>query len=227
MKRKIFSVLCAVLMVLVFSVSAYAIETVDLTRTGSITITMLYDGQAVPGGSLTAYRVAEVFEDDANFGYRFTDAFASCGLSLDSLSAELASGLADFATEHSLAGTKQSIGEDGSVRFSDLELGLYLFIQEDAAEGYQNVLPILISVPGKSDEGYLYDVDGSPKLSLVPAPTETETETTESETTQPTEPKLPQTGQMNWPIPVLALSGISIFVIGWCMRRSGKERYEG
>lgn len=32
---------------------------------------------------------------------------------------------------------------------------------------------------------------------------------------EPSEPKLPQTGQLNWPIPVLTVSGLVLFSIGW------------
>ncbi len=32
--------------------------------------------------------------------------------------------------------------------------------------------------------------------------------------------KLPQTGQLNWPIPLLAIGGIFLFILGWALNRS-------
>ena len=38
---------------------------------------------------------------------------------------------------------------------------------------------------------------------------------------KPQDPTLPQTGQLNWPVPVLAVSGVVLFTIGWliCFNR--------
>lgn len=40
-------------------------------------------------------------------------------------------------------------------------------------------------------------------------------------------PKLPQTGQMNWPIPVMTVSGLALFLLGWflCFGRK-RDSYE-
>ena len=34
---------------------------------------------------------------------------------------------------------------------------------------------------------------------------------------------LPQTGQLNWPVPVLACSGVLLFAAGWVLNRQGKK----
>ena len=40
-------------------------------------------------------------------------------------------------------------------------------------------------------------------------------------------PELPKTGQLDWPVPVLAVLGLCMIVAGWALRRSGKkEQYE-
>ena len=39
----------------------------------------------------------------------------------------------------------------------------------------------------------------------------------------PDTPVLPQTGQLNWPIPVLACSGVLLFATGWCLNKKGKK----
>ena len=38
--------------------------------------------------------------------------------------------------------------------------------------------------------------------------------------------KLPQTGQLNWPVPMLALGGLFFVVLGLCLRRRGEDDHE-
>ena len=39
----------------------------------------------------------------------------------------------------------------------------------------------------------------------------------------PDKPVLPQTGQLNWPVPVLACGGVLLFAVGWVLNRQGKK----
>lgn len=41
----------------------------------------------------------------------------------------------------------------------------------------------------------------------------------------PDKPVLPQTGQLNWPVPVLACSGVLLFAVGWILNRQGKKEH--
>ncbi len=41
----------------------------------------------------------------------------------------------------------------------------------------------------------------------------------------PTDPKLPQTGQLNWPVPVLVVLGLLLLAAGW-VTRFGKRQNE-
>lgn len=228
MKRTILAVVCAVVLVCSLAVQTVAAEPVDLDRKGSISVTMRSQEEAVPGGTLTLIRVATVTEDDGNYSFAFTDAFADCGLSLENLSSQmLADNLADYAADNDIEGITGEISETGEISFRDLELGLYLLVQQTPAEGYCRVSPFLVSVPASHDGTYVYDVDASPKTSVEPEPTES-TEPPPTTEPKPSDPQLPQTGQTNWPVPVLAVSGILIFLLGWYMNRTGrKDRYEG
>ena len=231
MKKRVISLLCLVLLLGALVLTASAAEVPDLSRTGSISFDMTYQGQVVPGGSLTLYRVAEVHvENGADYSFRFVESYAACGVSLEDLSAaETAQSLADYTAANGIQGVKNQIDEKGHVTFADLELGLYLLVQEDAAEGYNAARPFLVTVPGRENEAYVYEVNASPKLELETAPTEPTEPTTAppSEPTEPTEPDIPQTGQNNWPVPVLAVTGIFLVALGWYFRLSAKEkRYE-
>lgn len=41
---------------------------------------------------------------------------------------------------------------------------------------------------------------------------------------EPTGPKLIQTGQVNWPIPMLAVAGMLLFIFGWVQNRKSEEQ---
>lgn len=210
MKRKILCLLCAA--VLCVSVICAAAE--DML--GSISITMHYQGIPVPGGTLTLYQVA--LQDGER--WVLTEDFYACGLNMYDVSAASAKEFAAYAAEQGIAGRKEIIDESGFVAFWELEAGLYLLVQEDAAEGYSLASPFFVTVPCDG----AYDVDASPKLSLTTDETEPPPST---EPTKPTDPGLPKTGQMNWPVPVLAAGGLLVFMVGMFLNRTGrKERYE-
>lgn len=217
-KRMAALLICLCLM-LAMGVTAYAHEVPDLTRTGSLSVTMTYDGKAVPGGMLTLYRVGAVSEEDGNYSFVLTEDFAGSHLSLEDISSDtLAEKLSAYASNKGLTGTKVTIGTDGKASASGLTLGLYLVVQTRAADGYEAVSPFLVSVPMNEKGTYIYDVDASPKTSLT---SETPTPST------PSDPNLPQTGQLNWPVPVLAVLGLCLFLFGWALRFGAKkERHE-
>ncbi len=218
MKKQLFPVICILLLLSVLTVNVSALEEPDVSRTGSISITMTYQGTAVPGGSLTLYRVAEVHEENgADYSFRLI--YENCPVSLDRLDdAATAQALADYVAENEISGTKLPIRQDGTIYFEDLELGLYLLVQQDAAEGFGKVNPFLVSVPVYQDGSYLYEVDASPKVGLTP------TEPDEPPPDDPPPPDLPQTGQLQWPIPILAIGGLIMVVFGICLQVYGRKK---
>lgn len=229
MTKRIAAFLSAMILLVALATAASAVSVPDLSRRGTVNATLCYGDSPVSGGSLTLYRVAEIqVENNADYSFCLTGEFAGADVKLDALDdLETAAALAQFVLEHDLEGTLQKIGESGKVSFGDLELGLYLVIQQEAAEGFKEIAPFLVSLPGMKDGIYIYEVDASPKLSLILTPTEPPTEPT-TEPTEPPPPKLPQTGLLLWPIPVLAIGGLLLMVIGWALRTSErKQGHEG
>lgn len=217
------SLLIALLLCCMWPATAFAAhEAPDLTRQGSLHVSVrdTESGKAVSGGELTLYKVAYVQEDNGGYTFAYTDDFASCGRSLDDLNDHMLAGdLAVFAKEKVLRGTILTIDENGMV-FRALDLGLYLLVQTQPAENYTTLNPFLVTIPLHEEgmEGYVYDVDATPKTGTVtyvpptppPAP--------------PTPPeKLPQTGQLWWPVPILTLCGMSC-IIGGLIRRKHANR---
>ena len=207
--------ICALLLIaLLLAPAALAVQPVDLDRTGSISVTLREtDGKTpVPGGALTAFFVAALDLEDGNEVLRYTAPFADYCVAAETLLTALpAEDLAKWAREHSAEGKTVSIDAQGSAVFSELKLGLYLIVQTTPASGRAVVKPFLVSVPARDGDRILYDVDASPKVSAPGAPTVTPTPAPSGE-------KLPQTGQLWWPVPVLAVLGLLCIAVGWRKR---------
>ena len=226
MRKRIIAITLLIVLLCTVSVSAAAHEVPDPDRLGSITVAMTYRGRPISGGSLTVYRVADVVSENGNMVFDYTDDFADCTIPVTDLeSSRLPEALRRIARDKGLSGVTQSLGRDGKTVFSDLEIGLYLVVQHEAAPGYTRINPFLVSVPQNRDGHYIYDVDTAPKN--IPGPEEIPTEPTEP--TRPAEPPkpedhLPQTGQLNWPVPVMAAAGMLLMVGGICLHVSGKRK---
>ena len=230
LKKSLFALLTVAVLMCAMNMTAYSHDVPDLSQKGSVTITMRQDGTVVSGGTISLYQVGRITETDGNYGFTPTGDFADCGESLDDVqSAKLAQKLAQYAETHQLSGKTKEIGVKGTVSFTQLTPGLYLFKQDRAASGYNKAEPFLVSVPMLENGTYVYDVDASPKVELKkgssPAtPGSPGTPGTASKkSARSLGGKLPQTGQLNWPIPVLVVSGLGMFSVGW-MLRFGKKK---
>ena len=245
-RKRLAAVLAALTLLVWCAAPAFALEVVDLSRTGSIKVS-LYDSEtseAVGGGTLTLYRVAKVQKDNANLSFVYTNGFEDCGVELGDLSeGELAGRLAEkiAATAES---TTVEISDLGAAEFGDLEVGLYLVVQTTAAENYNVINPFLVSVPIQENGSYVYDVDALPKVGTAakkaPGPDNPdgwvlgangEKIYRNPEAPSPDNPNgyvmgahgLPQTGQLNWPIPVLAVTGVVLVAAGIKLKKGTRK----
>lgn len=106
----------------------------------------------------------------------------------------------------------------GIAVFGDLKAGLYLIVQKQAAEGYDAIQPFLVTVPIMENGQYVYDVNAHPKVGTASR------KTTQTPPTQEVLSALPQTGQLNWPVPVLAVTGAVLVAAGVVLKkRSGQN----
>lgn len=267
-RKRLAAVLAALTLLVWCAAPAFALEVVDLSRTGSIKVS-LYDSEtseAVGGGALTLYRVAKVQKDNANLSFVYTNGFEDCGVELGDLSeGELAGRLAEkiAATAES---TTVEISDLGVAEFGDLEVGLYLVVQTTAAENYNVIHPFLVSVPIQENGSYVYDVDALPKVGTAAKKTPEPPDTPDTpdtpdkpeeenpntpaapgpdnpdgwvlgasgenpEAPSPDNPNghvmgahgLPQTGQLNWPIPVLAVTGVVLVAAGIKLKKETRK----
>ena len=219
MKRIIASLL-ALSVLLSFSLTAYAHDVPQERDDCSIEVIVRYDGENVDGGTLTAIKVGYVDEDDGN--YFFSQEFTNAGIE-DITSPDASITQKEFYNENKGNYdfyTQTQTVKDGKATFTGLSAGLYLIVQNEAADGFSKLGAVLVGVPYMEDGRYQYHVTAAIKSEIEREP---ETEPTDPLPTEPEDPKLPQTGQMNWPIPLMAVMGLTLFVVGWVLC-FGKKR---
>ena len=218
MKNRILSFLLMLALLSALAIQASATHPVpDLSKNGSLTFTMDLDGKPLDNGNLNLYKVGEIAEENGNFFFRLLDDRTITQESeIDQI---LAEEMLTLAKELSCTKLTAPI-KAGKAVFAELPVGLYVVWQntEDATTGLQTIRPFLISVPSFQNGSYEMDVQARPKN----AP-----ETIPPETTEPTQPpsgeKLPQTGQLTWPIPLLAITGVTVFAFGWWLYFGRRE----
>lgn len=224
MKRTIGRILALLLCCLVFSLPVFAqgsAADLDLDRTGEIRLTVKdKNGIAPTRGTIACIQVARVTLENGDLGYERTNGFEKTNLSLeDFLSGDQsASSLVKDVQKRLPSGAKKQTCKisAGKVSFTELELGLYLICQESSFKNHESIQSFLVTLPMNGEEGWIYEVSATPKVGTV------------SQNPPKTPPsggysKLPQTGQLNWPVPVLAVSGLVLFSVGWLLTRSKHE----
>lgn len=221
MRKHLISGLLALLLLLCLPLSAAAHAVPDESQDGhcSITITMTYKGKAVPGGTLALYKVGDVVEDDGNYSFVPVEAIqADIPKFGDIQSPDLAGKLAKLEKKlTSVTAKPVTIDKKGTATFTDLRFGLYLVVQKTAASGYGKTSPFLVSVPYLYKDEYKYNVTSQPKTDL---------EREVKPTTPPSSGgggKLPQTGQLWWPVPVLVCAGLGCIAVGLIRRREAGD----
>lgn len=271
--KRMTAALVSVFLTVSMSLSAFAMgEPLDTGRTGSLTVTLAEQdtGKTVGGGGICLYKVADLTQDNGNYYYSMTETFAESGVSIMSTGQdEAAARLADYAAARELAGMTQVVGEDGTAAFANLELGIYLAVQTESADGWHPMSAFLVSIPMQIDGNgvWLYDLNANPKLepsgggnssrpgensggsssrgggggsssSVTTTPQVVEiadeqiplgtivTDIVDGDVPlAPLVVTLPQTGQLNWPVPVMAVSGLVLFAIGWYLAFHGEKTH--
>lgn len=169
------------------------------------------------------------------------------------MTADFASRLADYVSSKSLSAQMAEISSSGDASISLESNAVYLVVQTTSAAGYEKINPFCLVLPYKIAGQTVNNIVAQPKdaqkMPSKPAtpntpstpssssssnrkvsskpqypgtPTITAKKTSKT-TTASTVPTLPQTGQLNWPIPLLALAGLTLFVWGWADQKKGER----
>ena len=167
MGRKILSVLLILWILCLMPMTAFA-GNLDFDRTGSISVTLMNQDSKTPitGVELSMYHVAIVSHNSAgNLSYNYTNAFIDCGFELDDPA--LAAKLDAYVKERSFPVTKLVTDAQGNVTFTNLALGTYFIQQSNTVPGYAPCTSFLVTVPNHNADGYVYDVNASPKTEIT------------------------------------------------------------
>lgn len=219
--KKIVTILVALSVLLSFPLTAYAHDVPQERNDCSIELTVRYDGENVDGGTLTAIKVGYMSEEDGN--YFFSQEFTNARIE-DITSPDASKTQKEFYNNNKSNYdfyTQTQTVTDGKATFSGLSTGLYLIVQNEAAHGFSKLGTFLVSVPYMEGGEYQYHVTASLKSEL-----EREPKPTDPSPTEPDDPKLPQTGQLNWPVPLMTIVGLVFFVVGLVLCFAKKENHE-
>lgn len=236
--RPLIGVFLIINFICVFVLNVYAGEKDQTVSDCSVTVD-LSDGdlEEIQGVDIHVIKVL-------NQDYSFTDAYKGCSIALSDLEKKDApKKLYEYSIENSLDSKTRSGKTDsnGKASFSDLTRGIYL-IYTVKENDYQAFEPILAELPEEINGVKNNSVTVYPKT--VPKEQKT-TEATEEKTTEKkkeekkteeksgskdTEDKskknLMQTGQLNWPVPVMTLAGLVMMITGIRVRENKKESDE-
>lgn len=205
-----------------------AVNVPDLNKTGSISVTLMdkKNDRNVTDGELTLYKVASAVSEDGSYTYAYVNGWEGCGIPLENLEDSELAGKLESRLPDTEKGITKALDTKGSVVYTDLSAGLYLLVQTKTSAGYEKIESFLVSVPLNMDGEWVYDVDASPKVGNVTA-SKPDTPTSDTPKTSAKSlqvgNRLPQTGQLDWPIPVLSIVGLLLFSAGWMLRRSEKD----
>ena len=195
----------------------------DLSRKGSLSITFTCDGQPISDGNKVGiFKVADaVFDDSQGYKFVWNGEFAAAGAmpeNLDAVNGELADKLVNIAKDKrvTLYRNSQELDEKGNVTFKELEVGLYLVVHakkveitlSDKSKVTYTINPFLVSVPQKEGGKLTYNVVTNPKVSPEKSTTPPPKKTT------PPPRRVPQTGQLWWPVMALSLTGALFVTLG-------------
>lgn len=222
--RKTIQRIALLALALMLCASALAAE-FDVNKEGSISVQIqTAKGTKVKNAKLELYRVGDVQIVDSNLTFVLTDEFADSGANLSDLNAAGLASTLNTAAKNLTPMATATTDSNGKATFSNLEVGLYLVVQNGFTKKmyFTEISPFIVSVPMTNAEGtgWNYDIDAGPKVKAVAKPTATPTATSEI-----TDEPLPQTGLLRWPIPVLGIGGILLFCLGWvlCFMRKNKK----
>jgi uncharacterized surface anchored protein len=167
MRRKMITLCVTVLLILTCSFTVFA-QDFDPEKNGAISVTLMEqsDKEPIVGAELSVYYVATVHMNmNGNLSYVYNDAFENSGIALDDPS--LAIKLDAFVLEENISSIKITTDKNGTATCKDLALGLYFIRQTGAVEGFAPCTPFMVTIPGMNADGYVYEVNASPKTEVA------------------------------------------------------------
>ena len=234
MKRIFCLIAVLIVTISMLPMAASAQEAVQLNKSGSITLKLYYDGKPIKDGSFACIQVADIIEKDGSYHFRqLLEKKVYKELPKASDVQQLVKDNKKFflSSDYTIYHTNST----GTVTFSGRKPGLYLIMQDKKFKDYSTMTSFLVTLPYQNNDGtYCNDVNANVKSELkkeYTSPTTPGSSGSSSGGTtigsRPSGGKLPQTGQLSWPIPWMTACGMLLFALGWWQFfGSRKDTYE-
>ena len=159
-----------ILMINISNVFAKETDTVDFTKEGSITVTLLEETEKEPieGAEITLYKIAIAKEENHQLRLKPIDELTICNLELNDLSSQnLINDIEACIIDKEIPKYKEVTNSYGRVKFDNLELGLYLVKQTNKQKGYSTFDSFLTIIPQEIENIWTYDIESIPKTEII------------------------------------------------------------
>lgn len=154
-----------------YSTNIYALEnnTIDFNSKGSIEITLSEktDNEKIEGAEILLYKVADAKSENHNLVFEYVDELKSCNASLNDLETKSKSEDIEKCINENINSLKQITDVNGTVKYNDLDLGLYLVKQNNIVKGYSKIDSFLVMIPKITDNKWIYDIKSTPKTDII------------------------------------------------------------
>lgn len=154
-----------------YSTNIYALEgnTIDFNSKGSIEITLneKTDNEKIEGAEILLYKVADAKSENHNLVFEYIDELKSCNASLNDLETKSKSEEIEKCINENIKSLKQITDINGTVKYNDLDLGLYLVKQNNIVEGFSKIDSFLVMIPKIVNNKWIYDIKSTPKTDII------------------------------------------------------------
>lgn len=200
---------------LIFPIEVIALNKIDSNKTGELNIILENIDCNI---KVNLYYIKEI-SDFSNLKYKFTDSFSGMVLEDNVSDLEYAIKLNDYIKQNNIAGIQLFTNKNGEVNFKNLKLGMYLITIDTFYYNEKNytVNPFLIEIPQPDQEiEWNYIITAYPKIfEKIENDEKNDSQENINVSENILENKLPETGILVWPIPILAFIGLLFLLIGY------------
>ena len=159
--------LIVLLLLLIIPTYAQA-DIVDFNKKGTITIELIEstDNTKVSDAEITIYKLANATEVDNNLSFKYIDELKDCNVNITDLK-EVTTELNDCIKDKVLPSYNLITDTNGTVKFNNLDLGLYLVKEKKVPDKYSSFDPFLLMIPMQIDNSWTYDIVSNPKTDII------------------------------------------------------------
>ncbi len=213
------------LLLCILCVFVMSVFSVSAAESGSLTLRCVFSAEngerVLSGDEYSIVKIADVEAGESIVSCSTLPSFKSYDCDwLDQTASKMnekAKALAYYCEKNSLYTDKQTTDTKGELTFDGLEIGLYLVSRTMVDPQNEDFItdPLLVFVPQYVNGEMVYDVVSRPKFSYLSPVQPDDPDSPE----RPSDTILPQTGQLMWPITVLAVVGCFLILGGSTLLR--------